>query len=169
MLFVGALAQVEDQDVPINLDTPDNRKNLHTVVYSTLAMIVISLCGCLYVFYRTYNQWKFNKSRKKSLMMIYKLPFYTACTALGKSMGGIGNAIQYMINEGIVASASTGFESPNIELIRTNNESNDNSYMKNINYVNETNKEKHSDDSDDANIMDKNENSNIIFNNENNN
>ncbi|CAG8515134.1 10821_t:CDS:2 [Funneliformis mosseae] len=89
--------QKENQDVPKYLNTPDNRKNLHTIVYYTSTIVFISLSGCFYVFYRTYKQWKFNKLRKKSLNMIHKLPFYTACTDLLLNMILFTNNIHPMI------------------------------------------------------------------------
>ncbi|CAI2187915.1 1093_t:CDS:2, partial [Funneliformis geosporum] len=61
---------------PPRLDTPENMKDFHTVVYLTIIMTMFSLCGCSYVFFRTYKQWILNK--KRSLPMIYLLPFYTA-------------------------------------------------------------------------------------------
>ncbi|CAG8595910.1 1772_t:CDS:2 [Funneliformis caledonium] len=78
-------------------------------------------------------------------------------TAMGKSMGGIGNAIQYMINEGIVVSASTGLETPIIECLGITNENNTDDDVTEISKVKDTY---------DTNIMDKNEDSNIILNNE---
>jgi hypothetical protein len=62
---------------PPRLDTPDNIRNFHIVVYFTISVIVLGSIGCFYVFYRAYKQWILNKKR---LTMIYKLPFYTACT-----------------------------------------------------------------------------------------
>lgn len=40
-------------------------------------MIVFGLIGCVYVFYRIYKQWIYSK---RKLAIIYRLPFYTACT-----------------------------------------------------------------------------------------
>ncbi|CAG8595897.1 1771_t:CDS:2 [Funneliformis caledonium] len=81
ILFFNALAYDEENDVdkspqPPRLDSPENLKDFLTVVYVTIIMTILSLCGCSYVFYRTYRQWILNK--KRSLPMIYLLPFYTA-------------------------------------------------------------------------------------------
>ena len=57
------------------LDTPDNIVEFHTVVTFTITLIILSWCGCFYVFYRTYKQWLLDK---KKLKMIHRLPFYTA-------------------------------------------------------------------------------------------
>uniref|UniRef100_U9TEL5 G-protein coupled receptors family 1 profile domain-containing protein n=1 Tax=Rhizophagus irregularis (strain DAOM 181602 / DAOM 197198 / MUCL 43194) TaxID=747089 RepID=U9TEL5_RHIID len=40
-------------------------------------MSILGWCGCIYVFYRTYEQWRLND---KKLKMIHRLPFYTACS-----------------------------------------------------------------------------------------
>jgi cellobiose-specific phosphotransferase system component IIC len=61
----------------VRLDSPNNIDQFHTVIYYSITMSVIGLCGCIYVFYRTYKQWKLNGKRLK---MIYRLPFYTACS-----------------------------------------------------------------------------------------
>jgi hypothetical protein len=58
------------------LNSSANKSNFHNVVDLTLTMIVLGFIGCLYVFYRVYKQWILNKKR---LVMIHKLPFYTAC------------------------------------------------------------------------------------------
>ena len=59
------------------LDSSSNLNNFHLVVYFAMTMIALGLFGCVYVFYRVYKQWKLSK---KKLAMIYRLPFYTACT-----------------------------------------------------------------------------------------
>lgn len=59
------------------LDSPDNINNFHLVVDFSMTMIVFGLIGCIYVFYRIYKQWIYSK---KKLAIIYRLPFYTACT-----------------------------------------------------------------------------------------
>lgn len=72
LLFVDVILADDDR-----LDSPDNLTDFHLVVDFSMTMIVLGLIGCIYVFYRVYGQWIL--SRKK-LAMIYRLPFYTACT-----------------------------------------------------------------------------------------
>ncbi|RIA87092.1 hypothetical protein C1645_878242 [Glomus cerebriforme] len=62
--------------IDVLADSPNN-KDFRNVVDLTLTMIVLGSFGCLYVFYRIYKQWILSK---KNLAMIYKLPYYTACT-----------------------------------------------------------------------------------------
>ena len=57
------------------LDSLENLQEFHIVVAFTIAMVILSWCGCFYVFYRTYKQWILDKKRLK---MIHRLPFYTA-------------------------------------------------------------------------------------------
>ncbi|GES97462.1 hypothetical protein GLOIN_2v1847874 [Rhizophagus clarus] len=59
------------------LNNPDNIYQFHIVMYVSVTMSILGWCGCIYVFYRTYEQWKLND---KKLKMIHKLPFYTACS-----------------------------------------------------------------------------------------
>lgn len=59
------------------LDTPDNIKNFHLIVGFSLTLIILGWIGCIYVFYRIYKQWLLSKKR---LAMIYRLPFYSACS-----------------------------------------------------------------------------------------
>lgn len=63
-----------------NLNTSSNKVNFRNVVDLTLTMLALGSIGCFYVFYRVYKQWKLNKKR---IVMIHKLPFYTAC--IGKN------------------------------------------------------------------------------------
>ncbi|PKY48394.1 hypothetical protein RhiirA4_445320 [Rhizophagus irregularis] len=58
------------------LNTPSNKVNFRSVVDLSLTMLALGFIGCFYVFYRIYKQWILNK---KSLVMIHKLPYYTAC------------------------------------------------------------------------------------------
>ena len=57
------------------LDTPDNIDEFHIVVTFTIIMVILSWCGCFYVFYRTYKQWILDD---RKLKMIHRLPVYTA-------------------------------------------------------------------------------------------
>ncbi|RGB31266.1 hypothetical protein C1646_764260 [Rhizophagus diaphanus] len=59
------------------LDTPDNINNFRLIVGFSLTLIILGWFGCIYVFYRIYKQWLLSKKR---LAMIYRLPFYTACS-----------------------------------------------------------------------------------------
>lgn len=59
------------------LDTPENIKNFHLIVGFSLTLIILGWFGCIYVFYRIYKQWLLSKKR---LAMIYRLPFYSACS-----------------------------------------------------------------------------------------
>jgi hypothetical protein len=71
-LFIDVILAIDGR-----LDSPDNIHNFHLVVDFSMTMIVLGLIGCVYVFYRVYKQWILNG---KKLAMIYRLPFYTACT-----------------------------------------------------------------------------------------
>lgn len=73
LLFINVLAGDDDD----RLDTPDNINNFRLIVGFSLTLIILGLFGCIYVFYRVYKQWILSK---KKLAMIYRLPFYTACT-----------------------------------------------------------------------------------------
>lgn len=73
------------------LDTPDNIHNFRLVVGFSMALIMLGCLGCIYVFYRVYKQWILNKKR---LVMIYKLPFYTA--VIGKRLLLLSCIINYV-------------------------------------------------------------------------
>jgi hypothetical protein len=79
MLIIILLSLFIDVNLAIDnrLDSPNNINNFHLVVDFSMTMIVLGLIGCVYVFYRVYKQWILSK---KKLAMIYRLPFYTACT-----------------------------------------------------------------------------------------
>ncbi|CAB4373858.1 unnamed protein product [Rhizophagus irregularis] len=78
-IFFSNVLNVLAQSKPskVRLDNPDNIDQFYTVVYFSITMSILGWCGCIYVFYRTYEQWRLND---KKLKMIHRLPFYTACS-----------------------------------------------------------------------------------------
>lgn len=75
---LNVLAQNTPKSSPnVRLDNPDNIEQFYTVIYFSITMSILGWCGCIYVFYRTYEQWRLND---KNLKMIHRLPFYTACS-----------------------------------------------------------------------------------------
>jgi hypothetical protein len=76
-LSVLAYGDDDDDDDDDQLNNPENIHNFHLVVGFSLTLVILGWLGCIYIFYRIYKQWILSKKR---LAMIYRLPFYTACT-----------------------------------------------------------------------------------------
>ncbi|CAG8484303.1 5874_t:CDS:2 [Diversispora eburnea] len=57
-------------------------------------MCLLNAIGCIYIFYRTWLQWKISSS--KGLSMIFRLPFYTAISVWSQPVCGILSGLTYL-------------------------------------------------------------------------
>ncbi|CAI2174866.1 3875_t:CDS:2 [Funneliformis geosporum] len=109
ILFPKELKQYQNasSDSSSSLDSPYNRNEFYMVTDVLIIMFTLSCLGNLAVIYRTYKQWKFDKT---SLKMAHKLPFYTSCSGL------IENGL-FLINIIHTSMYASVFEDPACKLI----------------------------------------------------
>ncbi|CAG8442683.1 12305_t:CDS:2 [Acaulospora morrowiae] len=72
-----------------------NATGFHVVVAIAYLVIFLNCSGCIYIFYRSWMQWKLST---KSLSMIFRLPFYTAVSDSGIAVIGAIDIYQTSAN-----------------------------------------------------------------------